>query len=1619
MGYSVLVAASGAAACGITQGLLTLPAAVVAVWGAQHIRVEGQAEAKMAVEAKKRRRQEEAYKRAESRVAFGRREAHSARWRRRARAGRQAASGGLRACGWAVSCTWPLLAAAAVAAGVVGVTAVARMAVVIAGALAVLGQAVGWGLRAAWWLARLGPGLAKGLVCRALAGAGGIVTAGGEKLAQAAAVSALEAMIEGSEAGARRRLLFGLLLCYAVGGECTGVAGVGGAAAASGAVRVAFWNARVLGAAATNAKREWLAEQIEGSRPAVVVVCEVSGDWSAMKKLRSWVASKLKYDMRILAGEDGGATNGIVVLVDRAQGAFGKFKRLAKRVIGFEVMHKADARRRAYVGLHGLFSAAFGEQLREAETWLRERGGGLVLGDFNHVPCRKWRVSNVVLTAQDKLMRRFCGAVCESGCCSGMMLADGRNAEGRVVGGGGGGVSGGAADEVGWTRFTTPGGNLGAPTSRLDLAIACDAEEGAWRLIEQVPAEGEAGAFSDHLLVMVERRVTLVAERERRAAAVALGQGLQARLTRAALAARAGELAHTLREAARAVAYGAGSQIDAVTQVLVEAGREAERCALRRVQRRVGMEGQCSARQVLVDWQARLRWALRAREAGEDAYAMAQAGIGFFYGKAGMQRFVGISCGTASSAGVWADIIQYARRQVRRAGARAYCAQRELTRAVLRAARERPDDDERRRFLRTWGALRAARSSPAVESVHVGDSPDGELVHSSDPRFPGVMADIGRGFVAGMRRGVVTEAARAWLQIFVGRYPEMAGSDNGTWLATRELTFPLFVLTLYSVAGGKSVGPSGFSVDLLRVFERGGEEQRAFYDAIMGDLREARIPASWRTVVYALLAKPPPSNPNIIGERREIALMEQLMKVVLRAVREVTYSRLEGRVLAPQLGWLQGCATAHVGIQLQVLMQQAARLGHTLYICYIDLATFFPSIERGVLLEHEWLAGVPKDVLDLAAAIFGAAEAEAGLGGGVPCRYDSAAGLGGAFNNNMGALMGCVLSPGRAKLFVNSIVAAVHLSVRGVRLWGGAPATQGEAWARLGSFCFADDWAGAYADLEELKLAWFLFSSWAVVMGQKLGVKKTLKTVVTGVRYEGGRPVAVEDPKLVLPGGEPVPYVRYDVLYKHLGLPVRADAADGAAFGLVRGKVAYAMTRMRGLRGVSQREFCTVADVLMRGAVGFYFQIAYMTWGEAEKLEAMFRAAFNRFFGRAASSARLPLYAERPSGGRLRTHCWVVSLASLYTIVTECISEPTGSQQRAAARSAVATALVRWGCRSAPERWNWAHLREPLERSLGQGRVRYLGDAWMLAALVATGGSGGGDGGGEGGGDDEDGGGISLDEQLRRIRGIRAQGQGRIEGGGGAEDGVAGGRHGRYEGESGAGGEGVGGDSGEVDVSWEEEGIEEMMAGGVEVGQEEEGVRDSWEEEMELERELEAEAESAGARVGREGEGEGGGEGDGGDGGGGDGGGGEGGGPDGGGGEGGGGDGGGGEGGGGEGGGGEDGGGVSGGGESGGGDDGGGGEGGGGESGGGDDGGGGGGGGESGGGEGGGVDGGGGEGGGGEGGGGDGGGAGCGGEGGGGDGGGDGGGGEGGGGDGGGEGGGGEGGGSGGGEGGG
>ena len=142
--------------------------------------------------------------------------------------------------------------------------------------------------------------------------------------------------------------------------------------------------------------------------------------------------------------------------------------------------------------------------------------------------------------------------------------------------------------------------------------------------------------------------------------------------------------------------------------------------------------------------------------------------------------------------------------------------------------------------------------------------------------------------------------------------------------------------------------------------------------------------------------------------------------------------------------------------------------------------------------------------------------------------------------------------------------------------------------------------------------------------------------------------------------------------------------------------------------------------MLLGGSVGFYAQTVWLTWKEAEAIEATFRAAYNRTFQRAGSSARAPLYAEAAGGRKaLRRHVQAVAAGALLAAVEECMAEPTATPARGAARAAVAMAMCKWGCRGAPEMWTWEHIRTALEEHLQRSKVRLMGEGFMMAILMA------------------------------------------------------------------------------------------------------------------------------------------------------------------------------------------------------------------------------------------------------------------------------------------------------------
>ena len=106
--------------------------------------------------------------------------------------------------------------------------------------------------------------------------------------------------------------------------------------------------------------------------------------------------------------------------------------------------------------------------------WLEQRGGELLLGNFNRVVCHKLRPgTSGTLNAGDRALRKAARWSCE--CCA---RVDDPDEEVRMVR---------------WpegretpTRYSTAFGKWGNGTARLDEAIAIGSEEWRWAVAEEV-----------------------------------------------------------------------------------------------------------------------------------------------------------------------------------------------------------------------------------------------------------------------------------------------------------------------------------------------------------------------------------------------------------------------------------------------------------------------------------------------------------------------------------------------------------------------------------------------------------------------------------------------------------------------------------------------------------------------------------------------------------------------------------------------------------------------------------------------------------------------------------------------------------------------------------------------------------------------------------------------------------------------------------------------------------------------------------------------------------------------------------------------------------------------------
>ena len=1150
-------------------------------------------------------------------------------------------------------------------------------------------------------------------------------------------------------------------------------------AAARNEMHACYWNTQGLAAgmdkateatsATSKRKLSWLDTQLEATKPMLLFLMEVQGSKTAFNKgLRRWCRCR-GYSAEILPGGDDKRKTGIVVAVNKGQAKLKVARALCARVLGVQIECKRDGNVLHAACIHGfneeskqmhfdeqnepVKGESHARQLTVAEEWVDAAGGGLVGGDLNRVPCTEWRAPLASgrtrrLTDDDWRTRKLMRFQCD--CCR---APDDDHRAVRVIGG-----SGCAAGGVGFTRWdtTTEDDKVSGKaartwvraSARIDTVTALGREEGRWRLAQQLPvaaprADGKKGGepLSDHRYIDVwceARRVVPVGERRPRGQPVGKGQRDDPEVRKAYLRRIQEELPGiAIRDSTMAVEAGAAphgaTAVSEAGRRLVELGWKAQeevQDTRDRSKQRQPKQAGSSAKQRQQMWSHRLGTALRLSRIGTAEHTSRQL---LFHEAAGMKKYFKAGRAVEQS---WRKVVDRCRRETARASRELAKAKKAQDAEFMRwvKANEGKVIDAATRVASVWRMICERKATVALRQCWKGDEPPPEddpdreskrviLDSACNAEGRRELGDIGRKTVAKMAdRPACPAAFQAWCTRFMNKYDTIKGADGNDFCLAKELTWDVFYATLMAMPRGKAVGAGGFSVELLQAADE--LTQREFHAAMLSDLRGKRVHDDWRTVLYALLEKKPPNRADVVAERREIALMAQEMKLLLQMVRRVSYQRIIARVLPEQVGWLRGYGTQDASICATTVIQQARRMGTSLYMLYTDLSTFFPRCDRQCIEIAELMAGLPTEVQELTALIYGTA---ANPEDAIKCQYDSAGGLGDKFPNHMGALMGCVLSPDRAKLLLNSLIVAIKATCRGVRLWGhGSMGEVGaDRWERILSIAFADDMLGTFESEAELRKAWEIWRTWEIISGCKIGVDRVLKakTAVTGVRWVDGKAEPVLDPLLATEDGGYVPFLMHDECYKYLGKAQRADGDERETWTRTARKFDAALGRLKKMGKVSENEFIMASDALLGGLAEFYFMTMYASFEQAEEVEKKWRRMFARRFKKDfltdGSTPRVYVYMDYGPKRRQRRHIWGVGLAALAAAVGGAMGDVHPTPQRAAARSAVAAAMVAWGCREDPRHWEWEELLPAMEQDLRGRRCRDLGEAWLLAVGLA------------------------------------------------------------------------------------------------------------------------------------------------------------------------------------------------------------------------------------------------------------------------------------------------------------
>ena len=318
---------------------------------------------------------------------------------------------------------------------------------------------------------------------------------------------------------------------------------------------------------------------------------------------------------------------------------------------------------------------------------------------------------------------------------------------------------------------------------------------------------------------------------------------------------------------------------------------------------------------------------------------------------------------------------------------------------ITRVAANEAEEDPLARAKLAFDMMRGRwEAGEKLAAVAVGDDPDAGFVF--DPN--GVRreaAAIGHAAQVEYRDGNVAPdgAFDAFLEYFAEGFEELRAPDGGEFNLAELLTFELFEDELYRHARYKAVGAKvGDALSSLELIRRLGRDERGPYFAVAKRcILERTLPEHWQRMVYVLLMKKH-GDQRKLRKRREIALMDQTLKLMLKCVKRLSFDRMVGRTGEDNHGWVSGHGALNAALMMDVVIGQARELRHSIYMLFLDLKQFFPAIKRKQRTAAEYFIGLPHEVVRLAKAVFERMTA----------RFDTAHGLSDSFGILGGDLMG-------------------------------------------------------------------------------------------------------------------------------------------------------------------------------------------------------------------------------------------------------------------------------------------------------------------------------------------------------------------------------------------------------------------------------------------------------------------------------------------------------------------------------------------------------------------------------------------------------------------------------------